>query len=194
MKYKCLEKFSPKKEVKGKKIIHFINKCLSAVVIGLVVLITMEYSPKFKTFMNEEVLGKNISFGFIGKIYNKYFGNVLPVAEDDSVVKVFNEKIEYSKKEKYLDGVSLTVKDNYLVPVIESGVVVFIGDNKDYGKIVTIEQEDGATVTYGNIQNVDLKLYDFVAKGKFLGEVNGNTLYIIILKDNNYLDIETYLS
>ena len=194
MKYKCLEKIMPKNNKKKFRIMPFINKVLSAILIGLVSLIVMEYSPKFKTFMNNEVLNKNISFGFIGKLYNKYFGDVLPVNEKDDVVKVFNEKLLYQEKEKYKDSNKLLVTDDYLVPSINSGVVVFIGENDDYGNVITIEQEDNSTITYGNIKNTDLKLYDYVSKGKYLGQTDGNTLYIVILKDNKYLDLETYLS
>ncbi len=194
MKYKCLEKLNPKNNKSQSKIMRFINKCLSAILIGVIALIVMEYSPKFKTFMNEEVLGKNISFGFIGKIYNKFFGKVLPTSSNDNVVKVFNEKIDYSNKEKYLDGYKLTVTNNYLVPVINSGIVVFIGEKEGYGRVITIEGEDGVTLTYGNIINTDIKLYDYVTKGSFLGEVNENTLYIIALKSGEYQDFETYIS
>ena len=192
MKYKCLEKLKPK-EIKKGRVLKFINKCLMAVLLGIISLIVMEYSPKFKTFMNEEVLGKNISFGFIGKLYNKYFGDVLPT-DNKSVVEVFNEKLEYSKIEKYLDGEKLTVTNNYLVPVIDSGIVVFIGDMEGFGKVITVEQEDKATITYGNIKNTDIKLYDYVTKGKFLGEIDGNTLYLLINKDNNYITYENYTS
>ena len=194
MKYKCLEKLMPKNNKKSGKLMRFINKCLSAILIGIIALIVMEYSPKFKTFMNEEVLGKNISFGFLGKLYNKYFGEVLPTSENDNIVKVFNEKIEYSNIEKYLDGVKLTVSNNYLVPVIDSGIVVFIGEKEGLGKVITIEQEDGVTITYGNILNTSVKLYDYVTKGNFLGEVDGNTLYITLLKNGEYQDFETYIS
>ena len=192
MKYKCLEKIKPNAIKKG-KVLKFINKCLMAVLLGVISLIVMEYSPKFKTFMNEEVLGKNISFGFIGKIYNKYFGEVLPTTED-KVVEVFYEKLAYSKIEKYMDGEKLTVSNNYLVPVIDSGIIVFIGEKEGFGKIITVEQEDKATITYGNIKNTDLKLYDYVTKGKFLGEIDGDILYLIINKDNNNIGYETYIS
>ena len=153
----------------------------------------MEYSPKFKNFMQNDVLNKNFSFGFIGKVYEKYFGGVLP-QDNNNTIKVFNEKLTYKSKEKYKDGYKLVVDDNYLVPVIESGVVVFIGNKDDYGNVIIIEGEDNTTITYGNIKNTDIKLYDYINKGKYLGEVSDNTLYVLLLKGGKYLDIETYLS
>ena len=195
MKYKCLEKFNNPKNDNNKsgRVIKFLNKVLMAVFLGLISLIVMEYSPKFKTFMREEVLGKNISFAFLDNLYNKYFGEVLPSSKDN-VIEVFNEKLNYSKTEKYQNGYKLTVSNNYLVPTITSGIVVFIGEKDDFGKVVTIEGEDNSTITYGNIKNTDLKLYDYVTKGKFLGETEGNYLYLLITKEGEYQDIETYLS
>ena len=194
MKYKSIEKLGLNKEKKKKKnIMKFVNKTLTAIFLGLVFLIVMEYSPKFKNFMNEDVLNKNFSFGFIGKLYDKYFGEILPKT-NDNVVKVFNEKINYDKKEKYLNGYKLTVKNNYLVPVIKSGVVVFMGEKEDYGNVITIECEDNTVITYGNIKNADIKLYNYINKGEFLGEASGDYIYIIVQKDGEYQDIETYLS
>ena len=197
MKYKCLEKLGLNEEKKdnkkGGKFIRFTNKVLTAVLLGLISLIVMEYSPKFKSFMQEEVLGKNISFAFLGNLYNKYFGKVLP-EDSGKVAEVFNEKISFINKEKFEDGVKLTVTNNYLVPVMQSGIVVFTGEKEGIGKVITIEGEDNSTITYGNIKNTNLKLYDYVNKGMFLGEVDGNTLYVTILKNGETVDIETYLS
>ena len=58
----------------------------------------------------------------------------------------------------------LIVEDNYLIPVIESGVIVFLGEKDNYGQVVVIEGEDGTTITYGNLKNNDLKLYDYIQK------------------------------
>lgn len=195
MKYKSLEKLGLTKneEKNNHRVIKFINKTLMAVFLGLVLLIIMEYSPKFKNYMQNEVLNKNLSFGFLGNLYNKYFGEVLPT-DKNNVVSVFNEKLVYKSKENYQNGYKLTVNKNYLVPVIESGVVVFIGEKDGYGNVITVEGENGSTITYGNIKNTDIKLYEYVIKGKYLGEVVDEILYITILKNGEYLDIETYLS
>lgn len=193
MKYKSLGKIGFNKENKNNRFIKFINKTLTAIFLGLVLLIVMEYSPKFKEFIQKDVLSKNLSFGFFGKVYEKYLGGVLP-NDNSNIVKVFGEKLVYQSKEKYEDGYNLTVEDNYLIPAVQSGVVVFIGSKENIGNVITVESEDGTTITYGNIKNSDIKLYEYINKGQYLGEINGNTLYISLLKDGKYLDIETYLS
>ena len=195
MKYKSLEKLGFNKDKKDNRFIKFVNKTLMAIFLGLVLLIVMEYSPKFKSFIQNDVLNKNISFGFLGKVYERYLGGVLPQdSTSKNTIKVFDEKLAYKSKEKYQDGYKLIVDDNYLVPVIESGVVVFVGNKDTLGNVITIEGEDGSTITYGNIKNSDIKLYEYANKGKYLGEVENNILYISLLKNGKNLDIETYLS
>lgn len=192
MKYKFLQNREDK-EIKKNKFLSFMNKILIAIILGLVSLITMEYSPKFKEFMHNEILDNNFSFAFLGKLYKKYFGEILPQQETDTIA-VFNERISFTSKEEYGNGYKLMVDDNYLVPNLTSGIVVFIGDKEELGSVIVIEGEDGSTITYGNINNSNIKLYDYLQKGSFLGEVNGNCLYLIIQKNGNYENIETYLS
>ena len=75
-----------------------------------------------------------------------------------------------------------------MVPIIESGVVVFIGEKENYGNTVIIEQVDGVETIYGNVNINTIKIYDYVEKGELLGEVNGNKLYLSFQKDGEYLD------
>ena len=88
---------------------------------------------------------------------------------------------------------ALKVTDNYLVPALESGVVVFIGEKSDYGTTVIIEQTDGIAVFYSNINFVDIKLYDYIEKGELLGEAIDSKIYLVFSKDGAYLDYKNYL-
>ena len=108
----------------------FFIKLLISIVITLVILILIKSSSGFKNNFYKHVYSNNISFTKLKKVYNKYIGN-----SDifDNVVKtetVFNEELIYNSKEKYLDGVKLSIDSNYLVPINESGIVVFIGEKR----------------------------------------------------------------
>lgn len=167
-------------------------KLLISIVITLVILILIKSSSSFKNSFYKSVYSDNISFTKLKEVYNKYIGdsNIL-----DKVVKtetVFNEKLSYKKKEKYRDGVKLEVGSNYLVPIEESGIVVFIGEKEGYGNTVIIQRIDGIDEWYGNIDNVNVKLYDYVKKGSLLGEAN-NELYLVYKHDGNVLNYEEYL-
>lgn len=194
MKYKSLAKLGiyENKKVKS-KILSFFNKILICASILLISLIVLKKNPLIKEYISKEVFNNNISFAYIKELYNKYFGKILPENNED-IVSVFNEKINYKNKKEYLDGYLLEVDNNYLVPIIETGIVVYIGEKEGYGNVIIVEQVDGFNIWYGNIENTSVKLYDYVTKGSFLGETKDNNLYLVLEKDGEYLDIENILS
>ena len=101
---------------------------------------------------------------------------------------MFNEKINFFKEEKYLNGVKLTVEENYLVPVIESGVIVYIGLKDNLGNTIIVEQVDGIETIYSNIDLLNYKLYDYVEKGELIGETINKNLILQFQKNGEYLD------
>lgn len=170
----------------------FFMKLLISIIITLIILIIIKSSNNFKNDFYKHIYGNNISFTYIKTLYNKYIGDSDIL---DKVVKtetVFNEKLTYKSKEDYLDGVKLEIGSNYLVPIEESGIVVFIGEKEGYGNTVIIQRIDGIDEWYGNIENVNVKLYDYVKSGTLLGEATNN-LYIVYKKDGNILNYEEYL-
>lgn len=167
-------------------------KTLITVVITLIVLILIKSSSKFKTIFYKKIYENNLSFTYFENIYNKYIGSSHIFDKVLKTETVFNDQLSYKKINKYNDGAVLTVSSNYLVPINESGIVVFIGDKENYGNTVIIQRIDGVDEWYGNIDNVNVKLYDYVTKGDLLGEAN-KKLYLVYKKDGNILNYEEYL-
>ena len=180
---------------KNKKniLVSFFNKILISFILAITCLIIMKNNNEFKKFIEKNVFHDNISFAYINNIYNKYFGKVLPSLQIEEVTPVFNEKLEYKNVNKYFDGYKLEVSNSYLVPIIESGLVVYSGNMENYGNVVIIEGIDGVDIWYGNINNINVKLYDYVNKGEFLGEVTDNSLYLVFEKNKEYLKFEDYI-
>ena len=189
-----MNKTVKKKLVLKKNVRTFINKVLFTVIVFLVGMILVKQDTKFKKFIIDNVYEKNIKFTRAKEIYQKYFGNILSI---DKIVKeaepVFNEKLMYSEKSTYKDGVILSVSKNYMVPVLESGIVIFMGEKEGYGNTVIVEQVDGVDVFYSNITTADIKMYDYLEKGQLLGEVNTDKLYLIFQKDGKYLNYKDYI-
>ena len=79
-----------------------------------------------------------------------------------SIEPVFNEKLSYLNKEDYKEGIKLSVTDNYLVPILESGIVVYMGDKDNYGYTIIIEQVNGIDLWYVGVKNSNVKLYEYV--------------------------------
>ena len=172
--------------------INLLSKTLLTIILMLISLILIKSSKEFKTNFYKQVYGTNFSFSKINNLYNKYVSKLDIVDNITTTQSVFNEKLEYKKIEKYNDGAKLYVSSNYLVPIQESGIVVFIGEKEDYGKVVIIQRLDGIDEWYGNISNTELKLYDYVKKGELLGEVD-DELYLVYRKNGKSLNYEEYI-
>jgi stage IV sporulation protein FA len=181
-----------KKKNKKKPIIKvFLSKFLLLTLIFLVTVISIKKDDNIKTWLDKNILSKNFSFTEIKNIYTKYLGGVLPFDNLTLVEPVFSEKLEYKSINKYKDGISLTVNNNYLVPVQYSGIVIFVGEKEGYGKTVIIESEE-VTIWYSNV-NSNIKLYDEVKDGEYLGETIDNKLYLLFQKDGNIVDYKDYI-
>lgn len=165
-----------------------IKTCL-VVIITLIMMIIMKNNSKVKNIIYDKVYNDNISFAKLNKLYIKYLGSNKLLENKVLFKPVFNEKLVYNKKEKYKDGLKLLVDDNYLVPSIDGGLVVFIGKKDNYNNCVIVEQSDGVNVLYGNLSNINVKLYDYIDKGSLIGNCN-NELYLVFSKDGNNLNYD----
>ncbi|MCI6107692.1 MAG: M23 family metallopeptidase [Candidatus Faecimonas sp.] len=187
-------KYVKKKLVLKKSVRNFITRVLIVVIIFLVGMILVKSNSKAKNSILKQVYDTNFKFTKVKEIYQKYFGNILSIdklALEDK--QVFQEELTYQKSKSYLDGVKLQVNDNYMVPALESGIVIFMGEKEGYGNTIVIEQIDGIDVYYSNISSDGIKLYDYVEKGKLLGEAEDNQLYLVFQKDGSFLDYKKYI-
>lgn len=175
------------------KISNFISKILITLIIVLVVLIGSRKSTSFKTSIYKNVYDNTISFAYLNTLYNKYFGNILPFKLDVGITPVFNETLKYKNKESYLDGVKLDVDTNYLVPSINSGLVIFVGEKDGLGNTAIILGDNGVEVWYSNISN-NVKLYDYVNKGTYIGDTIDNKLYLTFKQNGEVLNYEEYIN
>lgn len=170
-----------------------IRRTLLTITIILTLLIISNISTGAKKVLNKYIFETNYNFAKINSIYKKYILD-LPdskVKDKDKIVSA-NKNLEYTSIKDYKDGAELTVSENYNVKMIESGLVVFIGEKEDFGKCIIVQQSNGIDVTYGNIDNTDIKVYDYIEKGTIIG-VAKNKLYLNFTKDGESLDYKTYI-
>ena len=183
-----------KKLVLKKEIKQIINKVLISIILFLSVSILIKENPKYKLILKEKIYEDSFRFTKLKTIYEENFGTFLSL---DKIIKesqpVFSEEISYTNKEKYHDGVELTVDANYLVPAIESGIIVYIGEKENYGKTIIVEQINGIDVFYSNIEPINLNIYDYVEKGELLGETKSNKLYLMFQKNGQIVDYKNYV-
>ena len=171
-----------------------LNRLLISGIILLVCLCIIKVNPSFKLWINKNVYQTNFSFAKIDKMYNKYFGSIFPLPNlTPDTAMVFDEKLTYKAKEDYNEGVKLTVDNNYLVPILESGIIVFSGNKDNYGNTIIVQQVNGIDLWYVGVENSSYKIYDYVEKGKLLGEAISNEIYLYFQKAGEFLDYKEYL-
>jgi len=176
----------------GSKLYKFLTSVMTLTLIIIVTLIVFKANPTLKSTINQKVFNNHFDFVKVNELYEKFFGSALP-AKKEKTEEVFNEQLEYSSSKKYKDGVELKVIKDYPVAITDSGIVTFVGEKEGYGNTVIIEQVDGVDVWYSNISTSNIKMYDYIEKGKLLGEVNGEKLYMVFQKEGKYLSYKEYI-
>lgn len=170
-----------------------IKRVLLTTIIVLSALIACNLNDDIKSFINENVYGTNYNFSKINTLYKKYFLDIKSNAEDKVTNLVSkNNILDYTEMQEYKDGVLLTVSDKYPVKMLESGLIVFIGEREGMN-VVIVQQSNGIDVIYGNIDAKDIKVYDYIEKGTIIGETKENKLYLAFYKDRKALSYEPYI-
>ena len=183
-----------KEEILIKYLRSLILRSLTVVVLFLILAILSKSSIQYKNTIIKNLYEKNISFAKIKNLYTKYLGGIVPLDKvTPDTTPVFNEQLEYTNTKIHYDGVKLEVMNKYLVPIIEEGMVVYIGEKENYGNVVIIEGINGIDTWYGNMETTTVKLYDYVEKSTYLGQTKDNYLYLAYSKDGKFLDYKEYL-
>ena len=138
----------------------------------------------------------HLEFSKFKNFYDRYLGGVFPLTGIDGtgVHQVFQEKLEYSDIKDYQDGAVLSVRNGYLVPVTDEGIIVYVGEKDGYGNVVMLENSQGVDIWYGNICNSNFKLYDQLKVGDYIGQSCDDKIYLVYSKQNKILDYRDYLS
>lgn len=183
------DKGSNKVKLLSKRI---VSKLLLSIIFLLVSIILINKSDKVKAFYQENIYTNSWSFTKFNSLYNKYFGSLVKDYQVPDTSSVFNEALSYSHIEDYLNGSILSVSNNYMVPVIESGIIVYLGDKDALKNTCIVQGVDGVDIWYSNIDISKLTLMDYVNKGEFLSTTLSDKLYLTLERGNEYIKYEDY--
>ena len=186
------DKKADKKNDYKDKIKIFLIKLLIVFLVFITFTILVRSNVDIKNKVYKYVYNTNISFASIKKLYNEHIGNIIPFQNVFSEKKVFNEKLEYISLSTYNKGVKLKLKENYAIPNIKGGIVIFVGEKENMGNTVIIQQSNGIDAWYGNLSTINLKLYDYVEDNMIVGEAKNDELYLMFQKDGvdvSYKDV-----
>ena len=106
---------------------------------------------------------------------------------------VTSEKLNYKDVIKVDDSYYFTTDYNYVLNNLASGVVIFIGEQNKLGSTIIISSDDGTNYWYSNIENINVNLYDYIEKGVIIGSTIGNSFYLTLEKNGEYLNYEDYI-
>ena len=171
---------------------RIVSKLLLSIIFLLVSIILINRSDKVKAFYQENIYTNSWSFTKFNSLYNKYFGSLVKDYQVPDTSSVFNETLSYSHIEDYLNGSILSVSSNYMVPVIESGIIVYLGDKDALKNTCIVQGVDGVDIWYSNIDISKLTLMDYVNKGEFLSTTLSDKLYLTLERGNEYIKYEDY--
>lgn len=172
---------------------RIIFKTLITIILTILTLIIIKQNPKYKQDIYNQIYDNSITFSKINQTYKKYFGGPIPFLDFiDNDQKVFNENLEYTEINKYIDGAKLTVANEYLIPSQTEGIVIYIGEKENYGKTIIVQDSRGIDYWYGNLTDTSVKLYDYVKSGAYLG-VCSNELYLVYKKDGEILNYNDFI-
>lgn len=189
---KSKKNIEEKKEPNKNKLKIFLIKLLIVLIIVILGSIIVKNDSSIKNKVYKYIYNTNFSFSTIKKIYNEHIGNIIPFQNVFNEKKVFSEKLKYKTLNVYNKGVKLTLEDNYAIPCIKGGIVIFVGEKENIGNTIIVQQSDGIDAWYGNLSNINLKLYDYIEDNSIIGEAKNNELYLMFQKDGvdvNYKDV-----
>lgn len=173
---------------------NIVLRVLITIIVTLILLIGFKMNNNFKKTFYHYVYEENFPFSAVKNFLQEKFGTSLTFDKIVTDEEVFNEKLSYKNKSLYHDGVKLTVSSEYMIPSLESGIVVYIGEKENYKQVVIVQQMNGVDVWYGNIKQANVKLYDYVEKGSLIGQVDNKTLYLVFQKEGKFVDYQSYLA
>lgn len=173
---------------------NIVLRVLITIIVTLILLIGFKMNSNFKKTFYHYAYEENFPFSTVKNFLQEKFGTSLTFDKIVTDEEVFNEKLSYKDKSLYHDGVKLTVSSEYMIPSLESGIVVYIGEKENYKQVVIVQQMNGVDVWYGNIKQANVKLYDYVEKGSLIGQVDNKTLYLVFQKEGKFVDYQSYLA
>ena len=175
------------------KIKHVFIRGLASIIIVVFGSLITTKNVLIKNTIYNKIYNSNISFSKIKKVYNNYLGDIIPFQSIIKDKEVFNESLKFKESNRFNNGVKLTLDKNYSIPILNDGIVIFIGNKDNLNKTVIIEDENGVDTYYGNLDKTNVKLYDYVSKNDLLGTASNDTLYLLFEKENKYLDYKAFL-
>jgi stage IV sporulation protein FA len=193
-----------------KEVIFF--KILSSVLLFLVIAIlfrnqTAAFEPARDVVL--KAMDQDFKFATVSNWYESKFGKplaLLPFSDDDPAdKKEVAEETGFSVPamgkilenfEKNGQGIMIETGKGAEVQTINDGIVTFAGVKEDLGKTVIIQHADETETWYGNLEKIEVNLYEYIEKRQVVGTVSVSAgddktkgkYYFAIKKGDDFID------
>ena len=104
---------------------------------------------------------------------------------------VNKSEMQYTEANTFYDGAVLSGVTT--VSPFKSGIVVYIGEKENYGNTIIIQGMDGIDYWYGNVEDINVKLYDYIEANTVIANTTDNKLYVLFMKNGEVLDFEEFI-
>ncbi|WP_400242635.1 peptidoglycan DD-metalloendopeptidase family protein [Niallia sp. JL1B1071] len=186
----------------------FMLKILGAAILFLAVAIIVDHpSAKLAKVENSlrQVMSQEFNFMVVTDWYEDKFGKPLAfLPEQKEQVQDTEQLQQYalSASGKVLEEfqkngqrIAIETGTDTTVQSFNEGQITFIGEKEGFGKTVVIKHSDQSESWYGNLEEVDVKLYENIKKGtkvgsasRYEGDEELGLFFFAIKKNDDFID------
>lgn len=192
-----------------KKEVFLFKILASACLVLIVAILFRSPSEKAETFQTyvKHTMEQEFQFAAVSDWYQEQFGKplaLLPAKDSGEEDKQeINEENEYALPasgrilEDFGDnGQRITIETGKGagVEAMNEGLVHFVGMKDGFGKTVIVQHADKSETWYGNLDGIDVNLYEYISKGTKVGTAMDSTdgtkgsFYFAIKKGDDFID------
>ncbi|NMO78635.1 M23 family metallopeptidase [Niallia alba] len=163
----------------------FMLKILGAAILFLAVAIIVDHpSTKLAKVENKikQAMSKEFNFMVVSNWYEDQFGKPLAFLPEKKGQEQDTEQLQQyalSASGKVLEEfqqngqrIAIETGTDTTVQSFNEGQITFIGEKEGFGKTVVIKHSDQSESWYGNLEEVDVKLYENIKKGTKVGNAS----------------------
>lgn len=193
------------KKKAGNKIYHYMVKMLFSVALVLIVGIVYKSdgTGDFVVLRNafNSVFNQEFQFTAVRQWLEGRFGSSVAFINNKTLVAGGDKNLAVPASGRVLQGFNVTgqgvtveMKSGEIVEAINEGTVVFIGEKPNFQYTVVIQHPDNTESWYGNLDKVDVQLYDAVKAKQKIGTAkvdvqSGKTeLFFAFKKNEKFID------
>lgn len=161
---------------------------------SIVTALTQEFQFAAVSGWYEKKLGQPV--GFLPGLFGGNKGNQTASGSSSKNKNgAFAEPVTGQVQDRFnsqTNGITVATSPNSAVEAVKDGLVVFVGQKNKIGKTVIIQHQNSDESWYGELNQVDVKVYDFVKQGQKIGTTGGGnkrgTFYFALKKGQKFID------